>query len=238
MLLFVIRHGDPIYSPDSLTPQGKLQAQALAKRFAIHGLDKIYASPMIRAQETARPTSEMLNIPIQIEDWASEDLAWSEFTVKYSGDYTHWIFFRQNTEFHQNGDELLGNGNWKEAKSVQEIKDLPHCYDRLEKASDDFLERLGYRREGIGIYKILKPSEERVALFCHQGVSLLLFPYMLGIPPHLFWSAFDVNHTGVSVFEFRNNPNGLTSPKCISLSDCSHLLNEGLPYKFQNVIDL
>ena len=26
MLLFVVRHGDPIYDPDSLTPLGKLQA--------------------------------------------------------------------------------------------------------------------------------------------------------------------------------------------------------------------
>ncbi len=238
MLLFVIRHGDPIYDPDSLTKLGQLQAKALAKRFAVHGLDRIFASPMIRAQETARPTSEILNLPIQIEEWASEDLAWKDFTVQYTGNYTHWVFFRQNTEFFQNGDELLGNGNWREAKSVQEIKDLENCYKRLEKGSDDFLERLGYKREGCGLYRILNPSEERVALFCHQGVSLLLFPYMLGIPPHLFWSSFDVNHTGVSVFEFRNNPDGLTSPKCISLSDCSHLLLEGLPYRFQNEIDL
>ena len=238
MLLFLIRHGDPIYEPDSLTPKGVLQAKAVAKRFAVHGLDRIFASPMIRAQETARPTSEMLGIPIQIEEWASEDLAWKDFTVQYPGNYIHWVFFRQNTEFRQNGDELLGNGNWKEAKSVQEIRDLDTCYDRLEKGADDFLERLGYRREGIGLYRILKPSEERVALFCHQGVTLLLLPYLLGIPPHLFWSSFDVNHTGVSVLEFKNNPNGLTSAKCISFSDCSHLLKEGLPYQFQNEIDL
>ena len=238
MLLFVIRHGDPIYAPDSLTPRGHLQAKALAKRFAVHGLDRIYASPLIRAQQTAQPTSEMLNLPIQIEDWASENLAWEEFTVKYSGDFRHWVFFRQNTEFRQNGDELLGNSNWKEAKSVQEIKDLENCYKRLEEGSDAFLERLGYKRESCGIYRILKPSEERVALFCHQGVTLLWIPYMLGIPPHLFWSSFDVNHTGVSVFEFKNNPNGITSPKCISFSDCSHLLLEGLPYQFQNEIDL
>lgn len=237
MLLFIIRHGDPIYEPDSLTPRGELQAKALAKRFAVHGLDKIFASPMIRAQETARPTAEILNLPIQTEDWASEDLVWKEFTVKYAGDFVHWVFYRQNTEFRQNGDELLGNGNWRDAKSLQEL-DLEHCYERLQKASDQFLERLGYQRESCGIYKILRPNEERVALFCHQGVTLILVPYMLGIPPHLFWSSFDVNHTGVSVFEFKNNRNGITSPKCLSFSDNSHLLLEGLPYRFQNEIDL
>ena len=32
MILYVIRHGDPDYSTDTLTPKGKLQAQALAKK--------------------------------------------------------------------------------------------------------------------------------------------------------------------------------------------------------------
>ena len=32
MLLFYIRHGDPVYDPDSLTPLGLKQAEAVAKR--------------------------------------------------------------------------------------------------------------------------------------------------------------------------------------------------------------
>ena len=238
MLLFVIRHGDPVYRPDSLTPRGRMQAQALAKRFAVHGLDRIYSSPLIRAQETARPTAELLNLPVEIEEWTSETLAWEDFAHLYPDGKKHWIFYRQNTEFLQNGDEKLGNHNWRRAKSVQDIVDLKHCYDRLSKASDAFLEKLGYRRESFGVYRIVKANEERVALFCHQGFSMTWFPYLLGIPPHLFWSSFDINHTGVSVFEFANNPDGLTSPKCLALSDNSHLLREGLPYRFQNRIDL
>ena len=34
MLLYIVRHGDPIYNPDSLTERGKLQAAALGKRLA------------------------------------------------------------------------------------------------------------------------------------------------------------------------------------------------------------
>lgn len=37
MLFYYIRHGDPIYDPDSLTPLGKRQAEALGKRLATHG---------------------------------------------------------------------------------------------------------------------------------------------------------------------------------------------------------
>ena len=34
MLLFYLRHGDPIYSPDSLTALGERQAEALGRRLA------------------------------------------------------------------------------------------------------------------------------------------------------------------------------------------------------------
>ena len=34
MLLYVIRHGDPTYSPDALTPLGHRQAEAVEKRLA------------------------------------------------------------------------------------------------------------------------------------------------------------------------------------------------------------
>ena len=32
MLLYIVRHGDPDYSTDSLTQRGKLQAEAVGKR--------------------------------------------------------------------------------------------------------------------------------------------------------------------------------------------------------------
>ena len=43
MLFFYVRHGDPIYNPDSLTPLGHEQAKALSKRFATYGLDLRFA---------------------------------------------------------------------------------------------------------------------------------------------------------------------------------------------------
>ena len=50
MLLYFIRHGAPIYDPDSLTPLGHRQAEAIGRRVARHSISRIYASPMIRAQ--------------------------------------------------------------------------------------------------------------------------------------------------------------------------------------------
>ena len=79
MLFYLIRHADPIYNPDSITDLGKRQAEAVAKRLALHGIDEIYSSPMIRAIQTAKPLSEIIKKPINIEDWTFE--CFDEFAI-------------------------------------------------------------------------------------------------------------------------------------------------------------
>ena len=72
MLFFYIRHGDPIYTPDSLTELGKKQANALAKRLSVYGIDKVYSSPSARARQTAKPTCDWLKKEMIICEWANE----------------------------------------------------------------------------------------------------------------------------------------------------------------------
>ena len=66
MLLFYIRHGDPIYHPDNLTPLGLRQAESVAKRLALFGIDEVYSSSSIRAQLTAQPTAEITKKEVKI----------------------------------------------------------------------------------------------------------------------------------------------------------------------------
>ena len=69
MLLYIIRHGDPHYPTDSLTARGVLQAEAVGKRLALYGVDKIYASSSNRAMQTAEPTCEILKKDKEILDF-------------------------------------------------------------------------------------------------------------------------------------------------------------------------
>ena len=55
MILYYIRHGEPIYDPDCLTELGHKQADAVSKRLALYGVDEIYSSTSIRARQTAEP---------------------------------------------------------------------------------------------------------------------------------------------------------------------------------------
>ena len=75
MLFYYIRHGDPIYDPDSLTPLGERQAESVAKRLTLHGIDEIYASTSNRAILTAKPTAEILKKEIRELDFANESHA-------------------------------------------------------------------------------------------------------------------------------------------------------------------
>ena len=234
MLLYIIRHGDPIYEPDSLTEKGKLQAQALAKRLAVHGLDRIYASPMIRARMTAEPTCQLLGMEAKIEEWTSEALAWEGLSVLEPDGRRHWCFQIPNTRL-KNDETLYLDGEWYTAPCFQE--DYRKPYQRICDASDEFIARRGYQREGA-VYRILRHSEERIAVFCHQGFGLTWMSHLLQIPPHIFWSSFDVTHTGLSIFRFENSAGGFTNPKCLCFSDTSHIYREGLPMQFENRIDL
>lgn len=235
MKLYIIRHGDPDYENDCLTPLGCRQAEALARRFAIHEPDRIFSSPLGRAQETAQPTCELLKKKITILDWISESTAYEQMLVPEK-DGTRWCWAQQNTNY-KNDKTIRLYDDWQKAHKDFERDSVRECVNRIGRESDRFLEQLGYRREG-SIYRILSPSEESIAVFCHQGAGLTWYSHLMRIPPHIVWSTFDIAHTGVTLFHFENFSNGVTAPKCLMMSDLSHIMNDGLPMKFENRIDL
>ena len=67
MLLYIIRHGDPDYTTDSLTEKGVLQAEAVGKRLFHSGIHRIFSSPMGRAKQTAEPACRLLGKECVIE---------------------------------------------------------------------------------------------------------------------------------------------------------------------------
>ena len=72
MFLYVIRHGDPDYTTDTLTPRGVLQAEAVGKRLCKAQIDEMYSSPLGRAKQTAEPACRLLGLDLNIEPWAKE----------------------------------------------------------------------------------------------------------------------------------------------------------------------
>ena len=114
---------------------------------------------------------------------------------------------------------------------------MDKALEYIEKSGNEFLERLGYKEEN-GIYRILRNNEEKVALFCHAAFSRAWISRLLHIPVHIMWSSFGYTHTGVTVIEFKNNPDGFTAPRCLCYSDISHLYAEKLDTVYDNMTEI
>ena len=233
MLLYLVRHGDPIYVTDTLTERGHLQAEAVGKRIADSKINKIYSSPMGRAIQTAEPACKLLNLECNIENWSHE--VESERLTPYPDGKMKSVTALQNTVLRSNGNMDLSFERTLECTGLNQANMQP-AIDRIVNGGRDFLCRLGYKEEN-GIYRILEPSNDRVALFCHAVMQRVWLSHLLHIPLHMMWASFAPTHTGVTVLEFKNNADGFTAPKCLCFSDMSHLYAQGLDMIHDNCFE-
>ena len=234
MILYIVRHGEPIYGPDTLTELGQKQAQALVRRFEKCGLDRIFSSPMGRARETAQPTADALGLTVKIEPWMRE--IWPELAPVMEDGKRRFVT-DQPADILRSPENRDHYADWYHMPAMERVEGR-QVMARVVRHSDDFLRRLGYRRVQDGIYAEEQPNDERVAVFCHGGFGSTWLAQLLGIPPHLIWGSFAITHTGVTVLSFDRNPSGLVTPRCLCWSDMSHLLESGLPYSYNSTLPL
>lgn len=230
MLLYIIRHGDPNYKEDCLTPRGVLQAEAVGKRIAASGIDRIFTSPMGRARQTAEPACRLLGIPYTVEEWTHE--VGEERLTTYPDGNRASISVIQNSLFRENGSIDVPFDGALQVPGMAETQMGKAC-DYIWENGKAFLERLGYKEEN-GVYRILRPNEEKVALFCHGVFSRAWISMLLHIPLHIMWAGFDFSHTGVTILDFKNYENGITAPKCLCYSDLGHLYKDELDMVYNN----
>lgn len=233
MLLFYVRHGDPIYDPDSLTPLGRRQAEAVAKRLALYGVDEIYSSTSTRAMQTAQPTCEILKKELTTLEFAHENLAWRDLAVDL-GDGKRWVFQHDSLlELFTQPEIRRLDDRWYEHPALQAYP-FDKGMQRIAQGTDDFLASLGYEHiPCTGKYRVTAPNEKRVAFFAHQGFGLAFLSCLLDIPYPRISTHFDICHTGMTVIRFEEK-GGFAMPKVLTLSSDSHLYREGLPTNYNH----
>lgn len=234
MLFFYIRHGDPIYDPDSLTPLGERQAEAVGKRLSMFGIDKVFSSTSNRAMQTAKPTCEMVKKELTTLDFCNESHAWSEFTVDNGRGGRCWTFHKPEClEVMTSAEIIVLGASWYEHPYFADGK-FKDGVERITAESDKLFYSLGYEHiPGTGAYKAINPTDERVALFAHQGFGLAFLSCVLGIPYPIIAGHFDFGHTGMTVIEFPDR-GGISVPKVLTMASDGHLYREGLPTNYNN----
>ena len=234
MIFYYIRHGDPIYAPDSLTPLGHRQAEALARRLAVYGLDKIYCSPSVRAKLTAQPTCELLHM--ELLDFTYENYAADDLSIYYEDGTRKWVFQDEDYRHLFFSRELRALGDdWVTHPAVQKYPRLQSGIERIRQAGTEFFASLGYEHiPQSGSYRVLRHNTDRVALFAHHGFGLAFLSTIFDIPYPQFVTHFDIQHSGMTVIEFSDDEGDIIAPRLLTLSNDAHLYKAGLPTCYNN----
>lgn len=236
MILFYVRHGQPTYNPDQLTPLGRRQAESVAHRLCQFGIDRVFASTSNRAIETARPTCDMLRLEPTLVDWANESHAWAEMSIHSSqGNYQTWCYADPVWLERLVSPEVCALGDrWYEHPSFADKPSFGEGVRRMRAAVDEWTASLGYEHDPTRrLYRPVKPTDERVALFAHEGAGMLFLSTLLDIPYAQFAPHFTMAHTGVTVVEFTAQ-GGIVVPRTLQLSNDAHLYRDGLPTRYQD----
>ena len=72
MKIIFVRHGEPDYSKDSLTPKGWREAELLAERISKWNVTEFYCSPLGRAKDTASCTLKKMKRTAKTLPWMRE----------------------------------------------------------------------------------------------------------------------------------------------------------------------
>ena len=235
MLLYYIRHGDPTYDPDALTPLGKRQAEAVARRLTQYGLDEIYVSSSQRAKETCAPTCEILKKePVEL-DWTNEKYAWQQLTVIDKNGNLSWGFIEAESRKLFASEEIAKlRFDWYKHPFF-EGKQFEAGIKRIQKETWAFLETQGLRFDPErGGFIELFPNNKRIAIFAHHGFGLAFLSVLMNVPYPLFCTHFNLSHSDFSVIDF-DKTDDLIIPEMLMHSNDSHLYREGIPTKYNNM---
>ena len=216
MRIVFVRHGEPDYTHDCLTEQGKLQALAAAERLREEGIEEIFSSPLGRAAETAAATAELLKLPVKTLDYMRE-LHWgSTDGTPLPSDGHPWDL----------ADLLAGEGwdltnpGWREHPYFRNNRVTENA-DMVARKTDEWLLSLGYERNGA-FYRCIRPDDRQktVALFSHGGSSAAAMGHILNLPFPYACGLFHLEFTGITVIRLDRNPGQQRLP-------CLELANDG-----------
>ena len=213
MRLHIIRHGDPDYSTDSLTPRGRIEAECLRSWVAREKPAIAYSSPLGRARQTAELALAGSGLAVPVEPWTYEIP-----NARAAGSPMCW--------WDVHGHELrnpayLASLAWADQPRLAGTRAEVECA-RIAAESDAFFARHGLRRDG-GCYRITGTLPDSIAVFCHGGFGLAWLAHLLALPVPLVWGGFVLHTSSVTTLLFDEREPGLATPRLLHLGDIMHL---------------
>lgn len=220
MKLYLIRHGDPNYKDNCLTPLGHLQAEALAERIEKSTLrpDAIYSSKYGRAYETAEHTANKLGMDITVLDFMHEiTTGCPEDTPEQKLAHSPW---------HGCGKDVLAGTNlasfdWQKS-DVYEGTRFPEHYERISEGFKSWISEQGFEPEGLA-YRCTKKNKQKVLIFSHGGTISCLLADILHTNPLHICNYFRLKCTSITRIDFPAKEGEIIMPTIDCIGDHSHM---------------
>ncbi len=221
MRLLMIRHGDPDYEKDSLTPTGWREAELLANRLKTMDIAAFYVSPLGRARDTASCTLKAMHRSAETLDWLREFPPHRlDADIGRQTPLWDWLPGTWTKE-----PRFYDKDVWYQVP-VMEQAGAEEEYRRATAGLDGLLERHGYRRNGM-IYDAVQPNRDTIALFCHFGLECVLLSHLIGASPMVLWHGTCAAPTSVTTVITEERRQGTASFRMSSFGDVSHLTIAG-----------
>lgn len=223
MRIIFVRHGNPNYELDCLTELGHTQAEAAAERLKNEGIEVIFSSSCGRALETARHTAEKIGLEvipcdfIREIDWSSKDGT----PIADNGSPWHYAekYIAQN--------KSLNDLDWENDELYSKSKS-PESVRKLSEGLDEWLEALGYKREGYYYRKIAEPKHNTVAMFSHHGAFSAAMTHIFNLPLPFALLTLPCAQSGVFEVELLGKVGDLVAPRFYGYHNAKHLIDNGI----------
>lgn len=227
MRLIIIRHAEPDYEHDTITPKGRREAMILADHLSEIKADSVYVSPLGRARATAEPYLEKTGKTATVIDWLEEvpnridrpdddtkkNIVWDWLPQ----DWTKEADFYDINKWAK--DERLAAG------------DVLEKYNEITDGFDALLKEHGYVRKG-NIYLAERANTDTILLFCHFGLQCVLLSRLFNISPMILWHGLCAAPASITTVVTEERRKGIASFRMLSFGDTSYLREAGEEVSF------
>lgn len=228
MKLLFIRHADPDYEIDSLTPQGWIEAEELARFMERIPVTDYYVSPLGRARDTASLTLKRVGREATVLPWLTEFTHRTALKPDFpdSADVP-WDWRPINwTE----RERFFSKDRWAEEPEMVE-GNIAHHYSQVCRAFDEFLSTKGYTRSGK-LYRTELGTSDTYVFFCHFGLMCILLGHLLYISPMVLWHTMCAAPSSITTVVTEERTKGFASMRMLSFGATPHLDAQGIEPSF------
>ena len=227
MRIVIVRHAEPDYSIDSLTPKGWREAELVSKRLEKLSVDAVFCSPLGRAKDTMKPYLEKTGKSYEIYDWLKEfgyELVKDPITQK---ERIIWDF---KPEFLDKNPAFFDKDEWKNIDFIAN-SNVPKTIQKVFESFDECLSKFGYERCGT-YYKVNEENHKTLLFFCHFGIEAILLSHLFNCSPQVVSHNFMALPSSVTTLISEERDKGKAYFRCQGFGDTSHLYVADEPLSF------